>query len=266
MREGTGMMKRLLCLLLALCCLGPVWAAAEEEENRGNEELLTEFVLRHADRGSNKIAITVDDCYRSATEYILRDAELCRQYGIAMTFFPLVYTGCLEEEFRDVWQTVLDSGCEIGTHSTRHTKLGNRDYWSIVSSLGLAQEALDKTLGYHYQIRWFRPPYGSVADGKLTTKKKILSAIRLYGYEHIVHWDVSQTDPDLAIKQVKNGSILLYHAKKKDTACLEKLIPALLEAGFEPVTVSELFGFDPPETGGELYVYDKAYYVEKSKE
>ena len=35
----------------------------------------------------------------------------------------------------------------------------------------------------------------------------------------------------------------------------------LLEAGFEPVTVSELFGFDPPETGGEIYVYDRKNFT-----
>ena len=28
------------------------------------------------------------------------------------------------------------------------------------------------------------------------------------------------------------------------------------------VTVSELFGFDPPETGDELYIYNKADYKE----
>ena len=40
------------------------------------------------------------------------------------------------------------------------------------------------------------------------------------------------------------------------------LVPRLLEAGFQPVTVSELFGFDLPETGGELYVYHKEDYLE----
>ena len=41
---------------------------------------------------------------------------------------------------------------------------------------------------------------------------------------------------------------------------LTNLIPELLERGFELVTVSELFGFEPPETGEELYVYNKADY------
>ena len=31
--------------------------------------------------------------------------------------------------------------------------------------------------------------------------------------------------------------------------------------GFEPVTVSELFEMDPPETGGELYRYNQKEYT-----
>ena len=63
----------------------------------------------------------------------------------------------------------------------------------------------------------------------------------------------------MAIHKVQNGSILLYHARKKDYECLEALIPMLLEDGFEPVTVSEMFGFPMPEPGGELYVFDRSF-------
>lgn len=36
------------------------------------------------------------------------------------------------------------------------------------------------------------------------------------GVEHLVLWDVSQTDPDKAVRKVQNGSILLFHARPKD--------------------------------------------------
>jgi len=251
-------MKRMISIVLALLFLfGAVGAGAET-----NEELMaSSFVLRHADRSIPKVAITVDDCYQSATEWIQRDVELCRKYGIAMTFFPLVYTGCLEEKYRDLWQEVVDSGCEIGTHSNRHVKFGNRDAIGIIGGLGRAQEALDKTLGYHYEVRWLRPPYGSIAKGKRLNEASVKKAIMKYGFEHIVDWDVSETmDLKKALKATQNGSILLFHSKKKDTLFLEKLIPELLEQGYQLVTVSELFGFDPPETGEELYVYNKADY------
>ena len=252
----SGRLKRILALLLCLCALLPA-AAAEKDEG----DPLASFVLHHGDRSSPKIAVTVDDCYKTAKEWIERDVELCKQYGVSMTFFPVVYTGCLEEKYRDLWQSVLDSGCEIGTHTYSHLKMSNRDASGLLSALGRAQEALDRTLGYHYQVRWLRPPYGSVAGGKKLTEQQAIRLIKKYGFEHIVHWDISETkDLKKALKKIQNGSILLFHAKKKDTNFLEKLIPQLQEKGFELVTLSELFGFDPPETGEELYVYDKSKY------
>ena len=255
----SGSLKRILALLLCLCAL---LSAAAAEKDSGDP--LASFVLHHGDRNTPKVAITVDDCYKTAKEWIEQDVELCRKYGIAMTFFPVVYTGCLEEKYRDLWQSVVDSGCEIGTHTYSHLKMSNRDAQGLISALGRAQEALDKTLGYHYQVRWLRPPYGSVDKGKKLTEQQTVKLIKKYGFDHIVHWDISETkDLKKALKKIQNGSILLFHAKKKDTHFLEKLIPELQARGFELVTVSELFGFDPPETGEELYVYDKSKYQDK---
>ena len=254
------MLKKGAALILCLCVLLSLAVAGAE----GNPELLYDFVLRHGDRNSPKIAITVDDCYKNRREWITYDADLCRKYGVKMTFFPLVINGCLEEQYRDIWTDVVDSGCEIGTHTHTHIKLGNRDHWAIIGSLGRAQEALDKTLGYHYEIRWLRPPYGSIADGKSLKKSQVIKAIKKYGFQNIIHWDVSETkDLEKALKDVQNGSILLFHAQKKDSLFLDKLIPELQARGFEMVTVSELFGFDAPETSDELYVYNKDDYRNK---
>lgn len=253
--------KRILALVMCLCALVS-FACAEES----NEELLQDFVLNHAERSTPKIAITVDDCYKSAQEWIRRDVELCAQFGIQMTFFPLVYTGCLEEKYRDLWQGVLDAGCEIGTHTNRHLEIGSRDTLSIYGAFGHWQEALDKTLGYHYETRWFRPPYGSIEDTKKHSSgdSRVINAVKKFGYDHAVRWDVSETvDMEKALDRIQNGSILLFHAKKKDTLFLEKLIPELQARGFEMVTVSALFGFDPPETGEELYVYNQAEWKGK---
>ena len=46
----------------------------------------------------------------------------------------------------------------------------------------------------------------------------------------------------------------------KSMDSLLPLLTQLLEAGFEPVTVSELFGYDLPETSDEPFVYDPATY------
>ena len=247
------MLKRVLALILCLCALVS-FAWAEETG-------LETFAVKHGSRESKKVAITVDDCYKTATEWIAADVELCKQYGIHMTFFPIVKTGCLEEKYRNLWQSVLDAGCEIGCHGYQHLRLGSFDYWTLVKRLGRWQEELDKTLGYHYQTRWLRPPYGSIDGGKKLNDKQVISALKRYGFDHYVHWEVSETkNMEKALEDIQPGSILLFHSKKKDTRFLEQLIPVLQEQGYEMVTLSELFGFDPPETSEELYVYDRKNY------
>ena len=247
------MQKRVLALILCLCALVS-FAWAEETG-------LETFAVKHGSRESKKVAITVDDCYKTATEWIAADVELCKQYGIHMTFFPIVKTGCLEEKYRNLWQSVLDAGCEIGCHGYQHLRLGSFDYWTLVKRLGRWQEELDKTLGYHYQTRWLRPPYGSIDGGKKLNDKQVTSALKRFGFDHYVHWEVSETkNMEKALEDIQPGSILLFHSKKKDTRFLEQLIPVLQEQGYEMVTLSELFGFDPPETSEELYVYDRKNY------
>ena len=77
--------------------------------------------------------------------------------------------------------------------------------------------------------------------------------------------DLAALPEDLqkALKKIQNGSILLFHAQKKDSLFLDKLIPELQARGFEMVTLSEMFGFDPPERSDELYVYNRADYENK---
>ena len=131
-------LQRILALLLCLCALaGPVCASGEENP-------LDSFTLKHGSRESKKVAITVDDCYKTATEWIEADVELCKQYGIHMTFFPLYKTGCLFPEYRELWQSVLDAGCEIGCHGYQHLHLGSFDYWTLVKRLGMWRRSWTK--------------------------------------------------------------------------------------------------------------------------
>ena len=232
----------------ALCLVMAISSSAAEQTA---EDLLGVFTVNHGPRDSKKIAITMDDVYE--TEWVWKSVELCKQYGIAMTYFPIGIN--VREEDGENWRALLDAGCEIGSHSMNHLNFRDIGEYVAIERLGRFQERLDKVLGFHYGVRWFRPPTGSITDKNGSTAVMV-RAIRTYGYEHILRWDVSQTDAAKAIGKVQNGSILLYHARHKDYVCLETLIPQLLEAGFEPVTVSELFGFPPLETSEELYVYD----------
>lgn len=225
-------MTRWITLIL-LCMMFPLAAAGES------------ITARCGARDAPQIAITVDDCYDRA--YIEAAVELCEQYHIPMTFFP-VGSG-LKFSHGPLWQRALDAGCEIGNHTWGHKRLTELSSARIRYQLLRTQQKVDEMLGYHYPMQVLRPPYGS-------TNPKVARAAKKAGYLKIALWDVSQTDPEKAFKAVKNGSILLYHGRRKDIQCLKTLIPRLLEAGFECVTVSELMGLEKVRTTKDIYRYE----------
>ncbi|NLV57729.1 MAG: polysaccharide deacetylase family protein [Clostridiales bacterium] len=216
-------MKKLIAWLILLFI--PLASVAE-----------TADVYRSGDPTVSKIAITVDDCRNMTVfEGML---NLFKEEGIHATFF--VVGNALQEKDRALWQRAVAEGHEIGNHTFGHADLSRTTRRTILSQLHRTEAALDLILGYHYQMRVMRPPYGHIAV------RGTLGPVLDAGYSHVILWSVSQTDPEIALKKIKNGSICLYHTNTKDLRCLKELIPRLKAEGYEMVTVSELFGFEPP--------------------
>ena len=252
--EGMkGIMSRRIFAGVLVAGLVWVWGCAWAVQQGPDDGYA--FSIRCANYETKKIAITMDDCYD--LEMVKAAVELCNKYGIVMTFFPCGQQ--IVPEDHDLWQSAVDAGCEIGTHSYTHKMLYSVDVRTFERLICKAQEALDAALGYHYTIRTFRPPFGKLnEDGG--SPARVVKCLKKLGYQHAIMWNVSQTDPALAVKQVKDGCIMLYHARSKDVRCLDTIIPQILEMGYEPVTVCDLLGFDPPEMGGEPYVYDPSTF------
>lgn len=210
------MKKRLA--ILAACCLIFVGQSAEAK------------IYKSGDPEKPQIALTIDDC--NHLDILAEMLDLFAAEDIHCTFFVL--GNVLKEEDAAIWQRVLAEGHQIGNHTFGHPSLTTSNQQQITSQLRRTQKALNKVLGYVYSMQLMRPPYGKCYVN--ATQLKIKRA----GYENIILWTISQTDPDKAFEAVENGSILLFHTNEKDLECLRVLIPRLKQAGFEPVTVSEL--------------------------
>lgn len=195
------------------------------------------YVVRNGDREDNKIAITVDDGWE--IDMIRQIHDLSVEYDFPITWF-MVGTQFRPED-KEMWEEILAHGSEIGNHTWKHSRLLKFSISNGHTQTRLMQERVDEVLGYHYPLRLMRPPYGEYKN----SEKNFLNVFKQYGVEKVVLWDVSQTDPQKAFKDVQNGSILLYHTRKADYECLKVLVPMLQEAGYELVTVSELLGLEP---------------------
>lgn len=232
-------MRRLVAFFLCIVLLLPVLPTCAEE---------FPFVVRNGSREKKQVAITIDDCF--SIEMTQRAYDLSVQYNVPITFFILGIN--LEAKDADLWRAIAESHNEIGNHTYGHISLATLTHRQIYTQLTKAQESLDATLGYHYPMQVFRPPYGHLnRDGK----KHVNQAVQDVGFDHGVLWDISQTDFTKCYPQVQNGSILLFHTNPKDLNCIEQLIPKLLEDGYELVTISEMLGKEPVATSTDLYVY-----------
>ena len=200
-----------------------------------------EYVVRHGSRDVKKVAITVDDCWRY--EYVVKIHELSVELDFPITWFPVGKS--FDEGEEQVWHDIIAHGSEIGNHSWKHPDFRYFTLENVHVNVRKPQEFIDEYLGYHYPLRFIRPPGGQYKGNG----RNCLPIFQQYGVEKVVLWDVSQTNPEKAFKDTQNGSILLYHTLKADYECLKVLVPMLREAGYELVTVSELLGMEPPVIG-----------------
>ena len=220
-------MMRLLSLVLCLMLVQQTAFAAIPED----------YVVRHGDRESKKIAITVDDGWNMDAVYKIH--ELSIELDFPVTWFIVGKLFCAED--RELWEDALAHGDEFGSHTWKHAQLLEYSESSADAQVRLSQERVDEVLGYHYPLRLLRPPFGHY----MNSEKNFLPIFYAHGVEKVVLWDVAQTEPYQAFRDTQNGSILLYHARMADYECLKTLIPMLRDAGFEFVTVSDLLGLEP---------------------
>lgn len=183
-----------------------------------------DITYRFGSREEQKIAVTIDDCYHA--EDVRAVLDILQANDVRATFFP------------------------IGNHSWGHTYLTKLSRQKIKFQMLRTQEKVDALLDCHYPMQVMRPPMGK-------TNPKVEESVAAVGYLAVVKWDVSETDPVKALAAVQNGSILLFHARKKDAKCLSVLIPQLVAEGYQLVTVSELLGLPEIVCSAEKYVYHR---------
>ncbi len=197
-----------------------------------------EDVYTHSAKNDKKIALTFDDGpHYKYTEQIL---EILEKYGVKATFFII---GCNAEKKPEKVKLIYDKGHEIGNHTYSHGKNVTKDYDILNGEISKAAETIEKLIGKKPNI--FRPPEGKCNE-------LVVSCARDNGCS-VILWSIDTRDwahrpsnviAEDILKQVRGGDIILFHdfitPDTPTPAALEKIIPALLEQGYEFCTVSEM--------------------------
>lgn len=178
------------------------------------------------------LALTFDDGpHKTYSNQIL---DVLQQYGVVATFFE---QGINVSYYPAVIQRELSLGCEVGSHTYNHANLRNVSDSEIRSQISKANAAFIAACGKAPTI--MRPPYGA----RNAHVDAVVNMPLILWSVDTLDWKYRDADYvyNYVIKNAKDGDIILMHSVHGTTAqAMKRIVPALINKGFQLVTVSEL--------------------------
>lgn len=179
------------------------------------------------------IALTFDDGpgYNTASDKIL---DVLEKYGARATFFML---GKNAADHPDNLKRKIELGCEIGNHTYDHNHYGKN---VTADDIKKASNAIYKACGQYPTA--FRSPGGNTTSA-IIKECKNESMVLYYWSLDTEDWKYRDAAKvyNKVMKNVDDGDIILMHEIYDSTAeAVEKMVPKLIEKGYQLVTCEEL--------------------------
>ena len=221
--------------------------AESSDEDKAVEK--DESFKAEIDKTKPMIALTFDDGPSAHTDRLLDIFKSCGGKG---TFFVV---GNIIDGRADTVKRIVSDGHEIAGHSWNHRQLTSLSESDIRDQIMSTRAKIYDLTGYDAKL--VRPPYGAYND----TVKAVAEGVDV----SLINWSVDTLDwkyrdADTVYKAITeeayDGAIILCHDLHKTTVdAMERAIPALLEKGYQLVTVSELL-----EAKGKTIEAGKVYF------
>ena len=193
------------------------------------------------------IALTFDDGPSSYTQRIL---DTLSANGGRATFCMV---GNRVGTYPEIVANVKAQGSEIVGHSWDHKDLTKLSKAQVIKQLEDTNNALIDA-GAELPA-FFRPPYGAVNSTVKAAGKELDMILLLWSVDP-EDWRTHNADStyEHIMSHVKDGGIILCHDLYKATAdAMDRVIPALVEQGYQLVTVSELLEYGSGLEPGEIF-------------
>jgi peptidoglycan/xylan/chitin deacetylase (PgdA/CDA1 family) len=193
---------------------------------------------RLVQRGSaqeRRVALTFDDGPDHLTKAYL---DLLDELDVRATFF-LVGKGCEREP--ELMREYVRRGHQIASHGYDHTHFTRLSWARLRDQL----RRTDDVLGPSSTARsWVRPPYGRV-DGRvlaqLLASGKMIAMWSLDSRDYETR-DATEVAERCSPRHVAPGEVILHHEGQTWTLdALPRIVAGLRDAGYELVTMAELF-------------------------
>lgn len=179
------------------------------------------------------VALTYDDGPGERTTELL---DCLEQYGAHATFFM---QGVNLETYaeQNAPKRMLEIGCELGNHSYSHLNMVEQSLDTVQSQFSRVDALLKESTGQESTV--VRYPYGSYNQDVLNTINKPSFMWDIDTLDWQTH-DANNTY-QVVMNNVSDGDIILMHDIHTESIDASlKLIPALIDAGYKLVTLSEM--------------------------
>lgn len=201
-----------------------------------------------------KASITIDAAW--GDEFTVNILDTLDEYDVKATFFLVEFWA---EDYPHQVKEIHKRGHEIGNHSSTHPDFTTLSKEEMTQEITTTDEKITELTGVKPSV--FRPPYGAYNNS-------VIETLRNLDY-YTIQWDIDSLDwkelgvepvVDRVIKNVKNGSIILFHNNAK---YIKEYLPIILdrltEDGYDLVPVSELIykdNFQLDNSGRQIYKGD----------
>ncbi len=160
------------------------------------------------------------------TEWALNELK---KYEAKATFFCL---GKNIAEYPEIFQKIIDENHSLGNHTNNHLNGWKTKNSAYLQNIKDAEKYFEENRKSEIiNLKLFRPPYGKIT---FSQSRKI----RKMGYK-IIMWDVlsADFDPEISnekclentIRNIQNGSIIVFHDSIKAAEKLKFVLPKVLE-------------------------------------
>lgn len=202
---------------------------------------------RELDPSKPMVALTFDD--GPDPKRTLELLEILKEYDSVASFFDI---GNLMEKYPDVVKKEIAAGCDVGGHTYSHVNLNSLSQSEVKKEIENMKNAFRTATGL--EIKYIRPTYGNANS----TVREVIDM-------PIINWcvdslDWKYRDADKVIEEIRktknlDGRIILMHVIYDSTLeAVKRLIPDLINEGYQLVTVSELADYKGFELeDGKIY-------------
>ena len=226
----------------------PPEETSPEEPAETPSQIPEQSAERVIDPNLPMVALTFDDGPSKHTDRLL---DIFAQYGGKGTFFLI---GNIIDNRPDTARRITQEGHEIAGHSWDHRQMTKLTQDVITDQITHTRAKILEVTGVDTTL--LRPPYGSYNE----TVQKVCTELGIVMVNWCVDtldWDHKDPDKiyDAIFDTIKDGNIILCHDLYGTTVdAMERVIPALVEKGYQLVTVSELLYYSGQEmVAGNVY-------------